>query len=136
MSEMEEVISVKNDFDPELSPCWNLYNQAEWEVSEYRNSLANSKIQESELCLNSRGSWVLFYILEAWSHIAACRKSDRRIKPCELLYARRLQCKGWNSAAVITSKQNRINQLKDQIENKNNMASTYDAYDIDDIIMT
>lgn len=29
MSEMDAMISAKNDFDPLDSPCLNLYNQAE-----------------------------------------------------------------------------------------------------------
>jgi hypothetical protein len=42
-------------------------------------------------------------LLEYWSQSAASRMSASLIVPFELEYMNRLQCIGWNSAAVMTS---------------------------------
>lgn len=47
--------------------------------------------------------WPVDSRLECLSHRAAARMSQSRREPLLLLYTNRLQCSGWNSAAVITS---------------------------------
>lgn len=49
------------------------------------------------------GIWMVYSLLEYWSQSAASRMSANLIVPFELEYMNRLQCIGWNSAAVMTS---------------------------------
>lgn len=77
-SEMEEMISEKKDFCDGSSSSSNSSRRQHW---------------------SAEGS----LRLACWSHNAESRISASLMVPFELEYMNRLQCIGWNSAAVMTS---------------------------------
>ena len=81
-SEMDEMISEKNERDEGSSSCSN---------SKHRELACHTAICKHDLRL------------ACWSHNALSLMSANLMVPLELAYMNQLQACGWNSAAVITS---------------------------------
>lgn len=83
--------------------------------------LQSPKVEQNKELIKKTYNW------EWWSHKADCLISISRIDPFELLYASVLQFIGWNSADVITSAQDKIDNKQYQIWGK--VGGGGDVYD-------